>query len=228
MQNVPYSGRCRRGSELMTRPADGWTIRLAGSLPMRAALVLCCVVCLSAGANAQGISDAAVKAAYLSHFGSYVEWPASRGADRSITIGVIGDRAILSELRLLLQGNPAQERRMQVRSVSTQDDLEDVHILYVGNTLRSFPHRLIEEAREKSVLVITDIPDGLERGGMINFVLDRRRVRFEISRTAAERAKLKLSSRLLAVAIRVRSSRTVSFGPIVARVDTSSCTDVRS
>ena len=37
-------------------------------------------------------------------------------------------------------------------------------------------------------------------GGMIAFVLENRRVRFDINQTAAENAGLKLSSRLLSVA----------------------------
>ena len=37
-------------------------------------------------------------------------------------------------------------------------------------------------------------------GGMIAFVIENRRVRFEINQTAAEKAGIKLSSRLLSVA----------------------------
>jgi hypothetical protein len=75
--------------------------------------------------------------------------------------------------------------------------------------------RMIEAARAKSVLVITDNPAGMTRGSMINFVIADKRVRFEISRAAAESAGLKLSSRLLAVALRVHSSGMfVEFSPL--------------
>jgi len=40
---------------------------------------------------------------------------------------------------------------------------------------------------------------------MINFVMSERRVRFEVALDAAEKSKLKLSSRLLAVALQVRT-----------------------
>ena len=51
-----------------------------------------------------------------------------------------------------------------------------------------------------SVLTVGDAPGFAILGGVINFVLDDNRVRFEINQKAAEAAHLKLSARLLTVA----------------------------
>jgi hypothetical protein len=56
-----------------------------------------------------------------------------------------------------------------------------------------------------AVLTVTDSEGALAQGSMINFVLDDRRVRFDIALDTAERSGLKLSSRLLAVARDVRT-----------------------
>jgi hypothetical protein len=54
------------------------------------------------------------------------------------------------------------------------------------------------------MLPVTDEDDGLNQGSVLNFVTVNRRVRFEVSLTAADRLRLKISSELLAVAVRVR------------------------
>ena len=57
--------------------------------------------------------------------------------------------------------------------------------------------------RKKTGSAIPDQPAGLPFYAALNFVLVDRRVRFEASVRAAERAHLKLSARLLEVAERV-------------------------
>jgi hypothetical protein len=41
---------------------------------------------------------------------------------------------------------------------------------------------------------------------MINFIIDDKKVKFEVNPDAAERTKLKISSKLLAIAIRIVKS----------------------
>lgn len=157
--------------------------------------------------NALGasVSAEAVKAAYLYHFGSYVEWPSAQ-PQRELVIGVVGGDHVLAELRTLLPGRTIHNRPVRARALAPRGSLEGIHILYIGRAAPTRTAGMIKAARAKSILVITDDPEGLQRGGMINFVLAENRVRFEISRSAAENAGLKLSSRLLAIALRVHSS----------------------
>jgi len=50
------------------------------------------------------------------------------------------------------------------------------------------------------MLIVTETPGALAQGGVVNFVVEDGRVRFDISLDAAERRGLKLSSRLITVA----------------------------
>jgi len=65
------------------------------------------------------------------------------------------------------------------------------------------------------MLVVTDAPGALKDGAMINFQVVDERVRFEISLTAAERAGLELSSRLLSAAMFVDTTSAISPPPRV-------------
>ncbi len=55
-----------------------------------------------------------------------------------------------------------------------------------------------------SVLTVSDMPQFARRGGMVQFLLDGNRVRFEVNLVATQRAGLNLSSDLLKLATAVR------------------------
>ena len=59
-------------------------------------------------------------------------------------------------------------------------------------------------ARGRRLLLVTEALGALDHGSMINFVIRERRVRFEIAVDTAEKAGLAVSSKLLAVAVRVQ------------------------
>jgi hypothetical protein len=166
-----------------------------------ASLVVCAL--FAAQVFPAQFSTEAVKAAYLFRFASYVEWPESTRGEGPFVIGVFGAEDVAVHLEHLLNGMSVQGRPAKVRRVRTAADVDGVHILYVGaNVFRSSrPLRL--RAIEKPVLLVTDSRDGLEGGGVINFVEVNRNLRFEISLDAAERRGLKMDSALLSVAARV-------------------------
>jgi hypothetical protein len=69
--------------------------------------------------------------------------------------------------------------------------------------------RVLQSAKtltERSVLTITGVERGIEHGSVINFVPVDGRVRFEVNLGAAEKSGLRLSSRLLTVATRVKAN----------------------
>jgi hypothetical protein len=147
-----------------------------------------------------------VKAAYLYHFGGYVDWAQAKAPEEPLRIGVVGSEAVAAELRRILPGRTIQKRPVVVRELRRGDDAASLDVLYVGPEEPERGDALIKAAQQGGVLIVTDSDKGLEQGGIINFVLHDSRVRFEISLAAAERAGLKLSSRLLSAAVRVKRS----------------------
>jgi hypothetical protein len=171
--------------------------RRAGNAWLALALVLRPLQVLAQGAGSS--SEAAVKAAYLLKFPAYVDWPAAAfdSPDAAQVIGVLGAEKVLAELEWLVVGRRVNGHPVLARRVLPGDSLDGVHVLHVGPGMRVPPLLGLP------VLVVTDAPNGLLEQGVLNFVTVDRRVRFEASVAAAERAGLKLSARLLAVAERV-------------------------
>lgn len=169
--------------------------------PARVLLVALVVLCTSQVPAAQ-FSVEAVKAAYLFRFAQYVEWPALP-PDASFVIAVSGAEDVAAHLERLLPGMSVNGRAVVVRRVTRAQELEGVHILYVGANAFARTRTLRARAVELPILVVTDNERGLDGGGVINFIEVNRNLRFEISLNAADRSGLKINSALLAVAARV-------------------------
>lgn len=175
---------------------------------LRWAIVLALAVLGAMPAWPQDASEQQVKAAFLSKFGSYVEWPARvfAGPDSPIRIGVMGDDVIAAELQQLASGRTAADRGMLVRKLARGEPLQDLHILFVGRPDAGKLDEILARAKGQPLLVVTDSDNALARGSIINFVLVQDKVRFDVAMAAAEQGNLRISSRLLAVARQVRTN----------------------
>ncbi|MCD6042584.1 MAG: hypothetical protein K0R40_2187 [Burkholderiales bacterium] len=147
-----------------------------------------------------------VKAAYLFRFLAFVEWPQSSflRPDSPIVIGVLGDEAVLEELRAIVPGRVVQGRPVAAVRLREGASLAGVHVLFVG---REASAQLARLAPTRAILVVSDAERGLDQGAVVNFVRAEGRVRFEVAVDAAEQRELRISSRMLAVASSVRPGK---------------------
>lgn len=150
-----------------------------------------------------------VKAAFLYKFPTYVDWRPGTFPQPAtpIVIGVAGDDAIADALRVLVAGRKAGERPVEIRPLAPGAFPEGIHMLFVGRGASTHVPRLAPMAARRGVLLVTDYEGALDDGSAINLLVIDQRVRFEVSLDATERAGLKVSSRMLAVALWVRPAR---------------------
>jgi hypothetical protein len=151
----------------------------------------------------QTYSEDSIKAAYLYRFTQYIEWPESPPAGEPFTIAVLNAPGIAQELQRLLPEHPIKNSAARVRTIARISELGAAQVLYIGRTPVDRLRSMIASIGAGSVLVVTDNEKALEFGSMVNFVTRERRVRFEISLTASDKSKFRISSELLGVAVRV-------------------------
>lgn len=170
-------------------------------------IFLCSTLLAVTGVSARADNDASdlerrIKAAYLYKFAGYVEWPDSSFPDPTtpVRIAVLGDDKLRAELSTMVLGHTVNGRAVLVSGYSEQDSLDGLHVLYVGRSEAARLAKLKDEARKRSVLLVSEGDDAIDKGSVIAFVLNRRRVRFDISVACATKSGLTLSSRLLSVA----------------------------
>jgi hypothetical protein len=155
-----------------------------------------------AGQIADSASEQSIKAAYLYKFASYVDWPDGVLDDPStpLTIAVMGADALADELAVMTGDRTVNGRSISVRRLQAEEALDGVHILFVGAKGTGTLAALTPVAHAISALVVTESGDALELGSVINFRPVDQRIRFEVSLDSADKSRLRLSSRLLAVA----------------------------
>jgi len=160
----------------------------------------------AASAGSERALERRVKAAFLFRFTEFVNWPESAFArpDSSFTIAVAGRGGFADELRQVTGGRSVVGRPVEVRRVSEGENMPAAHILLVPDAEKQ---RLREWVRiaPRNALIVTESAGALTHGSVINFVIVEGRVRFEISLQAAEKRGLRMSSRLLALALIVRA-----------------------
>jgi len=150
--------------------------------------------------NGQDVSvEYQVKAAFLYNFIRFVEWPASAQSG-PVIVCVAGRNPLGSFLDETVKGETTDGRPIVPRVILEPDAACRVVFVPKGATTSAY----LREARGVPVLTIGEADDFLEAGGIVNFYVDNGKVRFEISPQAAERAQLRISSRLLQLA-RIRN-----------------------
>lgn len=175
----------------------------------RLVLRLACAVVGSRGAAVRAQPPArqeAVEAAYLHKLPGFVEWStqAFAGSASPIIVGVAGASPVLEELVRIAKGRLVVGRPVEARAVGALGELPpELHVLFIGADAARIAAPLVDAARARHALIVTDLPNGLEMGAAIDFVQVDGRLRFEISLPAARRCGLKLSSQLMSVAWKV-------------------------
>jgi hypothetical protein len=146
-----------------------------------------------------------VKSAYLYNFGKFVEWPAkATSVGEFFTICALGDDSFGSTLETTVAGESINGKKVLVKRVPKLQDAVSCRILFISSSEQNQLKEILAALDNTSVLTVSDTPQFTRRGGMIQFVVEANKVRFEVNLTSAERAGLTLSSQLLKVAINVK------------------------
>jgi hypothetical protein len=143
-----------------------------------------------------------IKAAFLFNFVKFVEWPSDSFPSEAapLQICVLGQNPLGQELENLTRGKTVSGRALEINHVSSLQRAKTCQLLFVSSSERRRTQEILAAMEEASVLTVGDEEGFARAGGVINFVFENDRVRFEINVDAATRARLKISAKLLALA----------------------------
>jgi hypothetical protein len=147
-----------------------------------------------------------VKAAYLFNFGRFVEWPEDAPPVRAsdFAICVLGQDPFGPALDSTITGEKIDGKSVVARRVSKAEEAAECRVLFISPSESGQVKAILSTLGKSSILTVSDQPQFIQRGGMVQFVLADGRVRFEINVGAARHAGLSVSSDLLKVAANVR------------------------
>ncbi len=154
-----------------------------------------------AGAQVPELTEHEIKAAFLYNFAKFVDWPpeAFSSPTDGIHLCVLGKHSVTTDLQQLSSGKMIGDRPVRAQSVGVFH-IKSCHMLFIGASGNVPAREALQAAREASVLTVGETAEFIEQGGMISFVVESNRIRFEVNLRATQEARLKLSSKLLSLA----------------------------
>ena len=176
----------------------------------------CLLVCMTLPVQAQQstIPEYRSKATFLATFPNFVEWPqgAFPSPDSPFLICVRGDFSFGTSLAEMARGASSHGRRTEVRWVHKDEELRHCQLAFVSRSEAPRYTKLLQILEGTAVLTVGETGDFLAAGGVIAFSFERDSLQFEVNLAAAESTHLKISSRLLVLARRVRNKTEAAKG----------------
>lgn len=148
------------------------------------------------------IGEYQVKAFFLYNFARYVEWPPQSFKTRNdpIVICILGRNPFGSALEQAIAGKFVAGRPFAIRQISDLSSIAACHVLFVDSSERKRFRGMAQKFNGSGLLSVGESRGFTPGGGVINFVLEDGKVRFEIDMDAAAREHLRISSKLLILA----------------------------
>ncbi len=156
-----------------------------------------------------------IKAAFLYNFIQFVDWPKEKisGKNDPIVLGIIGKDPFGDSFKPIennqIKGKKSIIKRfdgiekLKKSSDKGKSDIESLrkcHLLFICSSEEDNLKDIINLVSENCVLTVGETSNMLKSGGVINFLVDENKVRFEINLSAARQEKIKIRSQLLRLA----------------------------
>ncbi len=194
-----------------------------GRLFMQALVLLACFWAADAYPDSQSAQykEYEIKAAFIYNFLKFVDWPEEKmaGGGNQIVVGIIGEDPFGAATDIF-KDKKVEERNVVIKRFEGIEQLKKTaekgkpanekpealktcHLLFICPSEQKQAREIIDIVGKDGVLTVGDTSGFIESGGVINFMLEENKIRFDINLTAAEKAGLKIRSQLLRLAKKV-------------------------
>lgn len=141
-------------------------------------------------------------AALSYNFAKYASWPEHVVTSETVEICYFSTR--LKKSFDALQEKPIYDKPVSVRQLSRIEQSDACHLVFVDNSERDMIQRLFVHLADRPVLTVSDIAGFIDEGGMIEIVKFNNKFRFKVNMKQLEKARLKMSSQVLKLAVDVK------------------------
>jgi hypothetical protein len=150
--------------------------------------------------RAQDVTEVTLKGAFLFNFARFTEWPADALHADPVSACVVGDRAVADAFSRTVKGKQLAGRTIAVTIIGPSESIPACHLLYLSGITESRLVEIVSAVRDVPVLTVSDSDAFIRRGGIVQIFVESGKMKFRINARSAKRARLQLSSRLLALA----------------------------
>jgi len=162
---------------------------------------------MSTKMQSQEIEEYQLKAAFLFNFTKFITWPPSdpSGTAPKLTVCIVSAKQVAEAMAAATKGKSVDGRQVVVQELSSPANLGTCQLVFIGSQGKR-TEEILGAAKRFPIVTVGEDEKFLRRGGVINFVLEGGKLRFEINTDAASRAGVSISSKLLSLAKIVRDT----------------------
>jgi len=176
------------------------------ALPVMLVMLLSCVSAFSL-ADEHQTTEYKVKAAFLYNFSRFITWPEHTSRDDGkFNLCILGGDPF-GALLDAIEGKSVYENSLDIKRLDSLDQVQACQIIFVSQTSAGDLEYIMSALKGLPALTVSDIEGFTARGGIIEFKLVDKKVRFNINIDAANHAGLTISSKLLSLATVVRDNQ---------------------
>jgi hypothetical protein len=150
-----------------------------------------------------------IKAVFLFNFAQFVDWPpaAFAGSNSPLVIGILGGDPFGAYLDETVRDEKVNNRPLAIQRYHQVDEIKTCHVLFISRSEASHLEQILVRLKDRSILIVGDGDDFVQRGGMIRLATIQNKIRVSINVDAAKAANLTISSKLLRAADLVTASK---------------------
>jgi hypothetical protein len=148
-------------------------------------------------------TTAILQASYIYNIAKLVDWKEPAMKNGPFVIGVLGSANLYQELLKKYSTRSIGKQPIEVLKLPRSADIPPCHILFVGPSELTLMPAIYKNVDKKSTLLITEYPDALEDGAVVNFVRAQNTLKYELSLANARKHKLEVGLTLKQMAERV-------------------------
>ena len=156
----------------------------------------------TAATHKSGQEISLLKTVFIYNFAKFTRWPESQPEKNqdSITFCSVGNDSITSGLQML-NGKKLKGRTIKVIHLNTDTtNIKSCNVIYLSKSSELKTEYILQEISDTPCLTISEMPDFLKYGGMIELQSYKDKVRFSINLATTRAAGLEISARLLNLA----------------------------
>ena len=152
--------------------------------------------------QAETINEHRVKAAFFYHFANFVDWPIEtfKATQGHLRICVMGKDPFGDLLDEALANRKVKDYPFEIRRNPPVTEITHCHLLYLPATSSSILRTLGRGISKKDILTVGETLEFMKQGGMVQFFIDNKKIRFAINTDVVNQTNLKVSSKLLRLA----------------------------
>lgn len=145
------------------------------------------------------VDNAKFHSGFIYHFTKYIEWPADmRNGD--FVIAVVGNAKIITYLNQLAQTKTVGAQKIVIKKCSSVAQAKGAHIIFIDNSKLTNFDTAKSIAEHGNSLLLTAKNNYGKIGSMINFFEKNGKIQFELNQSAAKKAGLVISNKLVNLA----------------------------